>query len=50
MNWFFVPISHLTHMSFCRQGLPGVAESTFKKAKENLLPREKVPARADEGV
>ena len=24
----FVPISHLTLMSFCTQGLPGVAEST----------------------
>jgi len=36
-------------MSFCTQGLPGVAESTFQKAKENPLPREKIPARADEG-
>jgi len=36
-------------MSFCTQGLPGVAESTFQKAKENLLPGEKVPVRADEG-
>ena len=35
-------------MSFCTQGLPGVAESTFQKAKENLLPGEKVPFRADE--
>jgi len=36
-------------MSFCTQGLPGVAESTFQKAKKNLLPGKKVPARADEG-
>ena len=35
-------------MSFCTQGLPGVAESTFQKAKENLLTGEKAPARADE--
>ena len=40
--------SHLTLMSFCTQGLPGVAESTFQKAKENLLHGEKVPVRADE--
>ena len=36
-------------MSFCTQGLPEVAESTFQKAKKNLLPGKKVPARADEG-
>ena len=36
-------------MSFCTQGLPEVAESTFQNAKDNLLPGEKVPARADEG-
>ncbi len=36
-------------MSFCTHGLPGVAESTFQKAKENLDPGEKVPGRADEG-
>ena len=28
MDGFHLPIFHLTHMSFCRQGLPGVAEST----------------------
>jgi len=47
MNWIRVPISQLTFMSFCTQGLPGVAESTFQKAKKNLL--EKMPLRADEG-
>jgi len=29
--------------------LPGVAESAFQKAKENLRPWEEVPVRADEG-
>ena len=28
MNWFLLPISRPTLMSFCTQGLPGVAEST----------------------
>jgi len=28
MNRILLPISHLTLMSFCTQGLPGVAEST----------------------
>jgi len=32
----FTSLCHLTHRSFCSQGLPGVAESTFHKAKENL--------------
>jgi len=49
MNWFFVPISHLTHMSFCTQGLPGVAESNVSKSEGKPSPREKVPVRADEG-
>jgi len=49
MNGFLLPFCHLTLMSFCTQGLPGVAESTFQKAKENLHPWEKVPNRADEG-
>ena len=30
-------IFDLTLMSFCMQGLPGVAESTFQKVKENLF-------------
>ena len=30
-------IFDLTLMSFCTQGLPGVAESTFQKVKQNLL-------------
>ncbi|MGA0159675.1 MAG: hypothetical protein ACO3NG_14585 [bacterium] len=28
MDGFYHPICHLTYMSFCTQGLPGVAEST----------------------
>ena len=36
-------------MSFFTQGLPGVAESTFQKAKKNLHPWKKVPGRVDEG-
>jgi len=42
MIWFLLPIPHLTLMSFCTQGLPGVAESTVSKS-DNLLPGEKVP-------
>ena len=36
-------------MSFCTQGLPGVAESHFKKRRKTLTLGEKVPFRADEG-
>ncbi len=32
-NCFLLPSCHLTLMSFCTQGLPGVAESTFSKSK-----------------
>ena len=31
-NCFLLPSCHLTLMSFCTQGLPGVAESTFSKS------------------
>ena len=48
MSWFLLPFCHLTPMSFCTQGLPGVAESTFQKVKENLHPWGEVPVRADE--
>jgi len=37
-------------MSFCTQGLPGVAESTFQKAKENLLPGVRFPSGRMRGV
>ena len=36
-NCFLLPSCHLTLMSFCTQGLPGVAESTFSKSKGKLL-------------
>ena len=49
MDGFHLPICHLTYMSFCTQGLPGVAESTETLAKEHLFPEENVPASADEG-
>jgi hypothetical protein len=48
MNGFFLPFCHLTIMSFCTQGLLGVAESAFRKAKENLLPCEKLLGMADD--
>ena len=32
-NCFLLPSCHLTLMSFCTQGLPGVAESTFSKSE-----------------
>ena len=32
-NFFLLPSCHLTLMSFCTQGLPGVAESTISKSK-----------------
>ena len=44
MNWILLPFCHLTLMSFCTQGLPGVAESTVQKAKENLLPSVRFPS------
>jgi len=50
MNWFFVPISHLTLRSFCTQGLPGVAESTVSISGGNLLPREKMHTKRMRGV
>ena len=48
MNWFY-PISYLTLMSFCTQGLPGVAESTVSISGGNLLFWEKIPAKRMRG-
>jgi len=48
MNGFLLRFCHLAFMSFCTQGLPGVAESTFQKTKENLLPCEKLLGMADD--
>jgi len=44
----FMSSCHLIHRSFCTQGLPGVAESTFQKAKEDLFPFEKLTGMADD--
>ena len=38
INWILLPISHLTLMSFCTQGLPGVAESTVSKSEGKPSP------------
>ena len=38
INWILLPISHLTLMSFCTQGLPGVAESTVLKSEGKQSP------------
>ena len=38
-NWILVPISKLSLMSFCTQGLPGVAESTASLCKEKPFPK-----------
>ena len=38
INWILLPISHLTLMSFCTQGLPGVAESTVSKSEGKQSP------------
>ena len=45
----FVPISHLTFMSFCTQGLPGVAESTVSISERKLSPSGKDTRQTDEG-
>ena len=42
------PILKPLIMSFCTQGLPGVAESNASLSEGNLLPGERAPARADE--
>ena len=36
-------------MAFCTKGLPGVAESTVQKAKENPLPEGEGARRVEEG-
>ena len=45
----FVPISHLTLMSFCTQGLPGVAESTVSISEGKFSPSGKDTRQTDEG-
>jgi len=49
-SWILLPIYHLTLMSFCTQGLPGVAESTVSKSEGKPSPwGEGARVRADEG-
>ena len=38
MNWFLLPISHLTHMSFCTQGLPRSCRIHISKSEDNPSP------------
>jgi len=37
-SWILLPIFHLNLMSFCTQGLPGVAESTVLKSEGKPAP------------
>ena len=37
-NCFLLPSCHFTLMSFCTEGLLGVAESTFSKSKGKPFP------------
>ena len=48
-TWILLPISHLTLMSFCTKGLPGVAESTVSKSEGKLTHLGKCPFRTYEG-
>ena len=45
----FFPISHPTLMSFCTQGLPGVAESTVSISEGKFSPSGKDTRQTDEG-
>ena len=49
MNWFLLPISHLTLMSFCTQGLHGVAESTVSISEGKFSSSGKDTRQTDEG-
>ena len=50
-NFFLLPSCHLTLMSFCTQGLPGVAESTFSKSKGKPFPGgEGPPSQGGKGL
>ena len=46
---FFFRISHPTFMSFCTQGLPGVAESTVSISEGKFSPSGKDTRQTDEG-
>ena len=50
-NCFLLPSCHLTLMSFCMQGQPGVAESTFSKSEEKpSLRGEGAPSQGGKGL
>ena len=49
-TWILLPISHITLLSFCTKGLPGVAESTVSNSEGKPTPLGiGVRVRADEG-
>ena len=48
-NCFLLPSCHLTLMSFCTQGLPGVAESTFSKSEGKPSPWGEGPLQGGKG-
>ena len=50
-NCFLLPSCHFTLMSFCTQGLLGVAESTFSKSKGKPFPGgEGPPSQGGKGL
>ena len=50
-NCFLLPSCHLTLMSFCTEGLLGVAESTFSKSKGKPFPGgEGPPSQGGKGL
>ena len=49
-TWILLPIYHLTLMSFCTKGLPGVAESTASKSEMKPSPWREGARKGDWGV
>ena len=50
-NCFLLPFCHFSLMSFCTQGLPGVAESIFLKSEEKpSLGGEDPPSQGGKGL
>ena len=50
-NCFLLPSCHFTLMSFCTEGLLGVAESTFSKSKGKPFPGgEGPPSQGGKGL
>ena len=48
-NCFLLPSCHLTLMSFCTEGLPGVAESTVSRSERSLSPWGEGPLQGGRG-